>query len=173
MGIRVEIQLAAVSAVLALTAGCLRQGESRLDAAPALGRAVQTCAVEAVEEHWPDGHLRLRKEVYRQADGSTVNHGRYQRWYPDGQAEYKCAFEHGRKHGVTTMWHRNGQVWTQDHHVHGVRDGVFRTWDDQGRLRKEEHYCDGLPCGTWTVWNGEGKVKIQVEKGGDSGADQP
>ena len=151
----------------------MRPTESRPTVAPVLGQAVPAGAVETVEEHWPDGRLRLRKEVYRQADGSTVNHGRYQRWYPEGQAEYECAFDHGQKHGVTTMWHRNGKVWTQDHHVHGVRHGVFRTWDDAGRLRKEEHYCEGMPCGTWTVWNAEGKVKIQVEKDAGSEANPP
>lgn len=168
MTYRAKQVLPAIALFLLPTVGCIHSSASRPGATTAAERCPQASSLETVEEYWPDGKLRLRKEVRRLPDGSGVDHGQYARWYPNGQMEYECFFVEGKKHEVTTMWHRNGQVWTQDHHVHGVRHGLFRTWDDQGRLRKEEHYCDGLPCGTWTVWDAGGKVKIKVEKGGSS-----
>jgi len=159
------------SALLLLPlSGCVHTSVSRPNCAGLGEQRVSASARETVEEDWPDGSPRLRKQVRRLPDGNAVDHGEYTRWYPNGQVEYECFFAEGKKHGVTTMWHRNGQVWTKDHHVHGVRHGVFCTWDDTGQLRKEEQYCDGLPCGTWTVWGAGGEVKIRVEKGGGGGS---
>jgi len=92
--------------------------------------------VETVEEHWPDGRLRLRREVLRTADGTLLDHGTYTRWHDNGQQEYQATFIEGQIHGVATRWHRNGQIWTEQHFAHGQRHGPRYTWDEAGRKRK-------------------------------------
>lgn len=117
--------------------------------------------VEIVEESWPDGKLRLRKQVLRNADGTLVDHGTYTRWHPNGQKAYEATFVAGKVHGIETQWHKNGQKSTEQHYDHGMRHGPRITWDENGQKRKEEHFVNDKPHGTWTVWGKDGRIKAQ------------
>ena len=117
--------------------------------------------VETVEQRWPDGTLRFRKQVLSTPEGEPVNHGPYMRWHKNGRKEYQAVFVHGKKSGTTTRWHMNGRKWVEQHYVSGRKHGLCRVWDENGVMRKEERYDDGKPDGTWTTWNKDGKVKWQ------------
>ncbi len=119
--------------------------------------------VRVVEDHWPDGKLRLRKHVLANSDGTTVDHGAFTRWYDNGVKEYEGLFIRRKVHGLETTWHRNGQKRTEQHYDHGLRHGPRFGWDDAGRLRQEEHYVRDKPDGTWTVWDAHGKLKWRGE----------
>jgi|GEM_PF-1864996 len=121
--------------------------------------------VRVVEEHWPDGTLRLRKHVVAGSDGVDVDHGAFVRWYDNGLKEYEGFFVYGKVHGIETAWHRNGQKRTEQHYDHGLRHGPRFGWDEAGRLRQEEHYVRNKPDGTWTVWSANGKLKWRGEFG--------
>jgi antitoxin component YwqK of YwqJK toxin-antitoxin module len=162
MSARPALSLLIAAAPLGLLAGCTHTERPGPSAHPAEN-------IERVEEYWPDGGLRLRKEVLRDADGVLVDHGTYTRWYTDGSKEYQATFVHGKKHGVATRWHRNGRVWIEEHYQHGLRHGISTTWDEKGVKRKEESHVDGKPHGTWTVWDGKGRIKTQrVRQAGPS-----
>lgn len=117
--------------------------------------------LQVIEEHWPDGRPRLRKEALSGPNGALVNHGTYTRWFDNGNQEYEATYVHGELHGVATAWHQNGRKWTEQHYDHGVRHGARRNWDQSGRLRGEEHFVKGKPHGTWTIWKADGSVKWQ------------
>ncbi|MHC4063464.1 MAG: toxin-antitoxin system YwqK family antitoxin [Planctomycetota bacterium] len=117
--------------------------------------------VEIVEERWPDGTLMLRREVLRKPDGALVDHGRYTRWYNNGQKEYEGTFIRGRNDGVATRWHRNGQKAIEEHYARGQRHGTRSSWDENGVKRKEEHHFEDKPDGVWTVWDEHGRLKWQ------------
>lgn len=140
--------------VLSVLAACQPSGRSVSATRPADN-------VVIVEERWPNGTLRLRKEALKMPAGTLVEHGAYTQWYDNGQKEYEATYVHGALHGVETAWHKNGQKRTEQHYVHGKRHGPRYAWDPAGRKRKEEHYFDDQPDGTWTVWNADGKVKWQ------------
>jgi len=149
---------AILSALLCLPVGCTqadRQARSDHTAKESSEKA------ETIEEDWPDGQPRLRKEVLRNPDGTLVNHGRYVRWYANGQKEYEAVFVLGRKHGIATRWHKNGCKWVEEVYNHGKKHGVTFVWDENGRKRKEEHHFNGKPHGTWTVWDKDGRIKSQ------------
>jgi antitoxin component YwqK of YwqJK toxin-antitoxin module len=112
---------------------------------------------ETVEEHWPDGKLRERKQVLRLEDGTTVDDGPFERWYNDGTKEYEAVFVRGKKEGTTVRYHRNGKVASRQQYRDGVRNGPSVSWNDKGEKVKEENWADGRPDGTWTVWE-DGKV---------------
>ncbi|MEE8386221.1 MAG: hypothetical protein V3S01_09905 [Dehalococcoidia bacterium] len=126
---------------------------------------------QIVEQHWPGGRLRLRKEVLRNPDGTVVDHGRYTRWHENGAKEYETTFVRGKKHGTATRWHMNGRKWIEEHYLNGKRHGAGCSWDASGRKRKEEHHLNGRPHGTWTVWNAAGKVKSRQHF--DAGTPKP
>jgi len=112
-----------------------------------------------VEEFWPDGRPRLRKEVARLADGSVIDNGLYIRWFDNGNKEYEATYRHGKLHGVERAWHRNGRLWTENQYQDGRRHGTFLAWDEEGRRRKQEQYRNDQPHGEWVVWDPEGRVK--------------
>lgn len=160
---RTTLPLLIAAVPLGLAAGCAH--------GPRPTPATQPMAdVETVQEHWPDGGLRLRREVLRDADGALVNHGTYTRWYTDGTKEYEVTFAHGKKHGVAKTWHRNGRIWTEEHYRDGLRHGTSTTWDENGVKRKEENHVNGKPQGTWTVWDGKGRIKTQRNRPSDAPA---
>ncbi len=113
---------------------------------------------EVVEEHWPNGQLRLRKQVRRLDDGTTVDHGTFERWYGDGGREYVAAFVDGRKDGTATRFHRNGRIASRQEFRDGTREGARVDWDDAGGKVKEEFWADDRPHGTWTIWR-DGEVE--------------
>ena len=138
---------------------CLVLGCSPRTGKPAL--QLSTEKIQTLEEYWPDGALRLRRQALRTSDGTLVNHGTYVRWHDNGQKEYEAVFVHGKKHGIATTWHKNGRIWREEHYRDGQRHGVSSTWDENGIKRKEEKHFDGKPHGTWTVWDKKGRIKTK------------
>ena len=111
-----------------------------------------------VEEHWPNGQLRLRKHVLVLEDGSSVDHGIFERWHDNGNKEYEAVFVMGKKQGTTIRYHRNGRKATQQEYLKGQRHGRSESWNETGVKVKEENWYEGKPHGTWTIWQ-DGKVK--------------
>jgi antitoxin component YwqK of YwqJK toxin-antitoxin module len=125
--------------------------------APALGQPPLE-DVETVEEYWPNGQLRLRKQVLRLEDGTVVEHGTFERWHDNGEKEYEAVFVKGRKEGTTIRYHKNGRKATEQEFSNGKRHGLSITWNDSGAMVKQEQWENGEPHGTWTIWD-DGKVK--------------
>ena len=128
---------------------------------PALGQRPDEqpeAPVKVVETRWPNGELRLRKQVLHLEDGTVVDHGRFERWHTNGKKEYEAVFVHGKKEGTTIRYHKNGRKAAQQEYKDGKRHGRCVSWDDSGKMVKEENWADGKPHGTWTVWQ-DGKVK--------------
>ena len=89
--------------------GCSQsKPEASLDPA-AKTAPVADIDAELVEETWPDGTLRLRKYVLRQDDGTTINHGTYERWHDNGEKEYEAVFVNGKKRGRRSATTRTGR----------------------------------------------------------------
>lgn len=145
-------------ALLCLPAGCTQVDRKT----PPNQAAAQTAGgVETIEEHWPNGQLRLRKQVLIDADGTPVEHGPYARWHDNGEQEYEATFVHGKKHGLATRWHKNGRKWLLEHYEQGQKHGLTRAWDENGVIRKEERYANGKPHGVWTIWDKRGRIRWQ------------
>jgi hypothetical protein len=114
--------------------------------------------IVVVEKSWPNGQLRLRKQVLVLPDGTEVDHGRYERWHDNGNKEYEAVFVRGRKEGTTVRYHKNGWVAARQEYRDGKRHGASVSWDASGTKVKEENWADGRPHGTWTIWK-DGKVQ--------------
>jgi hypothetical protein len=144
-------RFAAFALALAAAAGCAEP----FHAAP-VDRPEE--ATEVVEQHWPNGQLRLRKHVLRLEGGRPVDHGTFERWHDNGRKEYEAVFSYGRKEGTTIRYHRNGRKAAQQEYRDGKRNGPSVSWDESGAKVKEENWADGRPHGTWTIWR-NGKVE--------------
>jgi antitoxin component YwqK of YwqJK toxin-antitoxin module len=151
---KAQLAVAALTTLLCLPFGCTHGGRSASAARP--GEQVQ-----AVEEYWPNGKLRLRKQVLKTPDGALVNHGAYTRWHDSGRKEYEAVYVEGKLEGVETTWHKNGQKWIEAHYADGQKHGPRYIWNESGTKIKEEHYVHGKPSGTWTSWKSSGKIRSQ------------
>ncbi|MHC4698800.1 MAG: toxin-antitoxin system YwqK family antitoxin [Planctomycetota bacterium] len=149
-----RLVLAILAALLYLPGGCLRSaGKASL--------SHLTENVKVLEESWPDGTPRLRRQVLEDAVGMLLNHGSYVRWHNNGQKHYEATFALGKKQGTATLWHRNGRKWIEEHYLDGEKHGARRIWNEDGRKRKEEHFERGKPHGTWTIWRDNGEIQYQ------------
>ena len=149
------IRLAYVPAILCLAvSGCHAPGRTA-SSQPSSEKP------QVIEDHWPNGKLRLRHEVLRQPDGTTVENGTYTTWFDNGVKEYEGVYVHGRLEGLATRWHRNGVKESEQYYTNGVRNGPRFMWDENGLLRKEEHFVDDKPDGVWTTWDEKGRIKAQ------------
>ncbi len=117
---------------------------------------------QIVEEHWPDGSLRLRRETLQRQDGTTLYHGTYTTWHKNGRKSYEATYIHGKIHSVERQWHPNGRKQAEQHYSHGQRHGPRTTWDPEGNKRGYENYAHGRPDGTWIIWTSSGQVKWQA-----------
>ncbi|MHC5114832.1 MAG: toxin-antitoxin system YwqK family antitoxin [Planctomycetota bacterium] len=142
-----------------LLAGCASTPDDAFEAAAYTTPEPETWVIE---EHWPDGSLKLRRTVVEASDGTLLDHGTYTKWHMNGREEYEATYVYGELHGAETSWHMNGQRHVEAHYQHGVRFGTLRSWDPEGRLRREETYFEGRPHGTWTIWTADGAVKWQA-----------
>lgn len=150
-----------------ILSGCSSSRDHWNEAAPKNDEAVASpCKPDpetrVIEEDWPDGSLKLRRNVIDAPDGSLIDHGTYTKWHTNGQKAYEATYVNGKLQGVETSWHKNGERCAEAHYDHGLRQGTLRSWDMQGRLRKEENYASDKPHGTWTIWTADGKVEWQA-----------
>lgn len=144
--------------------------------------------IEVNEEMHPDGKtVRTRVEVYRDADGKAVRHGRLINFWENGAKKSQVTYVHGVTHGPRTSWYQTGQVWIDGMNLdggahgtwtvwypngnkaqeksfdHGGFHGAFREWHSNGRLKREYHMVRGVRQGPETVWNEKGNVIGQIE----------
>jgi len=141
---------------LALLAGCWPAD------LPAQPPAATRPSVEVIEQYWPNGRLRERREVLRQPDGRLVDHGRFTRWYPTGVKEYEATYRHGRLSGLEVAWHPNGRLRSCQSFYKGLRNGLRLDFDDHGRLRQRRAFLAGQPHGTWSLFDTRGRLKWQA-----------
>lgn len=144
--------------------------------------------VRTLREDYQDGTIRVERSVRYFSDGSTVNHGPYTAWHPNGKKHYEGRYEDGKRVGEWTYYmddgvktksgtYKDGQldgVWTfwlpgkpeqlsrREEYRKGARHGKWTYWDAEGRKLREESYAANEPDGEWTEWHPNGKPKSQV-----------
>jgi antitoxin component YwqK of YwqJK toxin-antitoxin module len=134
--------------------------------------------LDVLEVHDTEGRLRLRREVLRDEDG-IVNHGRFQRWHPNGVLAEDGWYLEGHKHGTYVVVAETGIKESEVTYDRGQREGLALAWGQLGQLKERAHYVadrldgeyeafagqnpkakgryeDGLEEGPWTYWYPEG-----------------
>ncbi len=144
--------------------------------------------IRTLEEKFPDGTLRIRRTVKYFSDNSTVNHGPYIEWHPNGQTFCEGRYEDGKRVGEWIYYYedgakakmgtyKDGQLdgqWTywapgqpdkpirQEQYRAGQRHGKWIYWNEQGQKLREETYLQNQLDGPVTEWYPNGQMKSQV-----------
>lgn len=66
--------------------------------------------IETKEEFWPGGAIKARFQVLRRADDSSVRHGVYESFHPNGRAAQQGRYQYGEPVGTWVRWDDSGQV---------------------------------------------------------------
>ena len=109
--------------------------------------------IEVIEERWPDGNLKVRREVRRDEEGNAIPHGTTVTWWEDGQKKTELSFVDGVKHGPRIAWYRNGQMWSEGTYDHGEPSGTWTLWYSDDAVQRVWHYdANGAYHGMFEDW---------------------
>lgn len=124
---------------VALLAATVAQGQE-----PVLVSPDVRVSTEVVTERYPNGSLKVQREVTQDNQGNYVNHGTWSMWDSRGRLTVKGEYQLGKKHGV---WAR------KFHNPAGtlLADVEFREF--QPPFVFETHFEQDQIHGTWTIYD--------------------
>jgi antitoxin component YwqK of YwqJK toxin-antitoxin module len=114
--------------------------------------------LDVVEVRDERGELTLRRGVLRDADG-MVNHGRFQRWHPNGQLAEDGHYLAGQRHGRYTVIAETGMKETEIEYRRGVKHGEALSWGPMGAFKERAHFRDGVLHGEFDSRSGSTRVR--------------
>lgn len=98
--------------------------------------------VELVTERYPEGNVRIEREVTQDAEGNYINHGSFTQYDPHGMVVRSGEFRNGRQHGNWLRYFQTGEGSL----FSGSLDKQF-----PGPFVSEATFLDGRLHGTWTI----------------------
>jgi uncharacterized protein len=125
-------------------------------------------SLDVIEVRDERGELKLRRGVLRDADG-MVNHGRFQRWHPNGQQAEDGHYLAGQRHGRYTVIADSGLKETEIEYRRGVKHGEALSWTKLGALKERAHYVDGVLHGEFESRGGATRVRGAYDRGVEVG----
>ncbi len=133
--------------------------------------------VELVRERYPDGKVRVERQVTLNGEGNYVNHGSWKLYSPSGDVAAEGQFTFGERTGLWTRWNgRNDSptfnefpfnrfkapFMSQATFTDGKIDGDWVITDANDRKCMLISFKAGLRNGTATTWSPNGKVFRQT-----------
>jgi antitoxin component YwqK of YwqJK toxin-antitoxin module len=113
---------------------------------PAIGTEVFT-------ERYPDGKVKVEREVALDAEGNYVNHGPWRMWSPSGQLIAEGNYEHGKRVGLWTRWHERN-----DSPV--LNQSYFRQFKPP--FLSQANFIDDVMDGEWVIFDAGQKKCCQI-----------
>lgn len=147
--------------------------------APIPAEAPQT---DLVQERYPNGSLKIAREVTQDREGNFINHGSWKEWNLQGELVSEGEYRHGVRHGV---WRRvlkanesplfsaapynqyKGPFLSEAQLQNGKLHGVWTISDAQGRKISEIEFSGGLRNGlaSWYHANERKMQQINFREG--------
>lgn len=107
---------------------------------------IEPGVIEVVRERYPNGVVKIQREVTLDADGNYVNHGPWKMWDQAGKLLSEGQFHMGERVGTWTRWH-------------GRRDSETLTKFPFNRFREpfgsQVNFTNGVMDGDWVIVDGE------------------
>jgi len=123
--------------------------QSTLEAPPpTIAPEIDPTKVETVIERYPNGSVKVERQVVQNNQADYVNHGTYTSYDPDGNVLKKGEFQNGKQHG------RWVQHFAEDegHLISGQQRAEF-----VGPFVSEAAFMDGKLEGIWSIQDRDGK----------------
>ena len=144
--------------------------------------ATAATSVELVTERYPNGNVKIERQVTKDANGNYVNQGTYKAYDLDGKVQKAGEFVDGKLQGKWTqsLAKDNGHLFSADHDtefsgpfvseatfVDGQLHGAWTIKDQTGRSVVAWNFDNGVRDGKWTWWypNGEKRLEATFSNG--------
>ena len=133
--------------------------------------------VEKVVDRYPDGKVRIEREMGLDSSGNYINQGSYKMYDPDGQIVREGDFMNGKLQG---KWMRRfdkddghlfspsaddeytGPFLSEATFLDGQLHGVWTIKDAAGNKIVEWNFDKGARTGAWTWWHSNGKKRLEA-----------
>jgi len=104
-------------------------------------------ATEVINERFPNGRVRIEREVTQDAQGNYVNHGKWRMWDERGIGVAEGVYENGKRSGVWVHWYRS------------ISDAKLLSQQPYQQFippfASQATFNDGQLSGTWTIYDGK------------------
>ena len=115
--------------------------------------------VEVVRERYPDGKVRIERQVTLNNDGNYVNHGAWKQFTTDGEVIAEGQYNFGQRNGMWTRW-----VGPKD--VPLLSEVPFKSF--KAPFMSQANFVEGKMDGEWTITDANDRKVMQVSlKAGD------
>ncbi len=136
-----------------------------------------TGEIELVRERYPDGKVRIERQVTLNAEGNYVNHGAWKMYSPTGDVVAEGHFNFGERNGMWTRWvGRNdaemlnefpykefkAPFMSQANFTNGKLEGEWIISDANDRKVLMISFKNGMRNGQATTWLPNGKIMSQI-----------
>jgi antitoxin component YwqK of YwqJK toxin-antitoxin module len=138
---------------------------------------------EVIKERFPDGSVKIEREVTQDSQGNYLNHGSWKMWDARGNLIAQGQYQLGNRTGTWIRWYRNtaeaellGKAPYQQFATPFISQATFRNdlldgdwtiYDGKKRLVSKWGFADGKREGTstWIFANGHKMREIQYHNG--------
>ena len=137
----IPVPLADVPAPEALDGALEESSDMPLDE-PVVRTADPSAEIELVRERYPDGAVKIERQVTRDIEGNYMNHGTFTMYDPHGAILRTGEYRNGKQHGLWTRYFDEGDG-----------DLFSRKYSKQfpGPFVSEATFVDGKLHGAWTI----------------------
>jgi antitoxin component YwqK of YwqJK toxin-antitoxin module len=127
---------------------------------------------EVIKERFPDGSVKVEREVAQDADANYHNHGIWKTWDQRGNLLAQGEFNHGNRCGTWVRWYRNpsdvpmltrlpyskynGPIISQATFDNDLLDGVWTIYDGKKNKISQWEFSKGKRNGTSIWWHAGG-----------------
>ncbi len=163
--------------------------ETEADVAPGAGEgAVADDEIETIKERFPNGSVRIERQVTQDALGNYLNHGTWKMWDERGNLLAQGQYEYGNRTGEWIRWYRSpseasiltkppyaqfaGPFISQATFKNDQLDGHWTIYDGKTHKISQWTFEDGKRNGpsVWWYANGKKMRKAQFVNGDMDGA---
>jgi antitoxin component YwqK of YwqJK toxin-antitoxin module len=134
---------------------------------------------ETIKERFPDGKVRIEREVTQDSAGNYLNHGSWKMWNQSGQIVAQGQYRYGNRTGTWIRWYRSvseapilraapykdfpGPYVSQGTFENDKLNGFWTIYD--GKLRKisQWRFVDGRRHGLSIWWHSNGNKMREIE----------
>jgi antitoxin component YwqK of YwqJK toxin-antitoxin module len=109
--------------------------------------------VEVVRERYPDGKVRIERQVTLNNDGNYVNHGAWKQFTTDGEVIAEGQYNFGQRNGMWTRW-----VGPKDASL--LTEVPFKAF--KAPFMSQANFVEGKMDGEWTITDANDRKVMQV-----------
>lgn len=112
--------------------------------------------IEKQVQMYGDGTTKHQSDSYIDSSGKRIQHGKEINYYPNGNIQSTCIFQHGQRHGKYFDFWENGKRAGAWKYSRGGKTGVAKTWHQNGKIASKSTYENGKLNGQVIFYNTNG-----------------